>query len=90
MRLIDTSKKVDEEQINALSLKCLEHVQDVYPTSWKTIITKTYEPMIDAIMKRDSKDEFEAAVFLYNLVASLADKIWYMAAAKSMINNSKQ
>jgi len=86
MQLIEANWKVDIVKLHSLGLKCLEHVQDLYPTSWKTTIIQTYIPQIELIMLAKNLDEWEAAVLLYNEAKTAGEKIWFMAAVKNKIS----
>jgi len=89
MQLIEGNRKVDIVALHSLGLKCLEHVQDLYPTSCKSIIIQTYLPQIEVMMLAKNMDEWEAAVLLYNEARTAGEKIWFMAAVKNLINEKK-
>lgn len=77
--------KVNEEEIQQLAARCLMHVQDIYPSKWKTILLKDYIPFIQGKMRElQTDDVYGAAVFYYNMHAPNHVKIWWLAAAKNM------
>ena len=86
MKMIDSSMKVDLNQLQELGLKCLTHCQELYPTSWKSIIIQTYLPQIELMMLAKNMSEWEAAVLLYNEAKTCGEKVWFMAAVKNMVN----
>lgn len=90
MKLSNETKKADLAYLQQLAYRCMERVQDLYPTKWKTIILQTYRPQIEIIMQAKGMDLWEAAVELYNGASDpndlrrLDDKIFFMAAAKDL------
>lgn len=90
MKLSNETKKANLGYLQQLAERCLERVQDLYPTKWKTIILQTYQPQIEIIMAAKDLDMWEAAVELYNQandpneLRRIDDKIFFMAAVKSM------
>lgn len=94
MKLSTETKKADLAYLQQLAHRCLERVQDLYPTTWKTIILQTYQPQIEIIMQAKGMDMWEAAVELYNgandpnELRRLDDKIFFMAAVKNMASES--
>jgi hypothetical protein len=83
---VEQTKKADLAYLQQLAAKCLEHVQDFFPTKWKTRILNEFRPQIETIMLAKEMDEWEAAVHLYNGTKVNLEKIYFMAAVKDMVN----
>jgi len=82
---VEQTKKADLAYLQQLAGRCLEHVQDFYPTKWKTRILQEFRPQIETIMMAKELDEWEAAVHLYNGTTNKLDKIYFMAAVKDLV-----